>query len=45
VTMRFILASKSPARLAVLRRAGLDPEVLVSGFDERSVADPVPPRR
>ncbi|WP_385899263.1 Maf family protein [Tessaracoccus sp. O5.2] len=44
MTMRFILASKSPARLAVLRRAGLDPEVLVSGFDERSVADPVPPR-
>ena len=42
--MRLILASKSPARLAVLRRAGLDPEVIVSGFDERQVQDPVPTR-
>lgn len=42
--MRFILASKSPARLAVLRRAGLDPEVIVSGFDERQILDPVPTR-
>lgn len=44
MTVRFILASKSPARLAVLRRAGLDPEVIVSGFDERQVRDTVPTR-
>jgi septum formation protein len=35
--VRFVLASASPARLATLRSAGLDPEVLVSGVDE----DPV----
>jgi septum formation protein len=29
-----ILASASPARLAVLRSAGLEPEVIVSGVDE-----------
>jgi len=29
-----VLASGSPARLAVLRAAGLDPEVIVSGVDE-----------
>lgn len=32
--MRFILASQSPARLAVLRAAGLEPEQIVSGVDE-----------
>lgn len=32
--MRVVLASASPARLAVLRAAGLDPEVVVSGIDE-----------
>lgn len=32
--MRFVLASASPARLATLRSAGLDPEVVVSGIDE-----------
>ncbi|MFC4589446.1 Maf family protein [Sphaerisporangium corydalis] len=32
-----ILASASPARLAVLREAGLDPEVIVSGVDEEAV--------
>jgi septum formation protein len=32
--VRVILASASPARLAVLRGAGLDPEVIVSGVDE-----------
>jgi septum formation protein len=32
--MRVILASASPARLATLRAAGIDPEVIVSGVDE-----------
>ena len=31
---RVVLASGSPARLAVLRAAGLDPEAIVSGVDE-----------
>jgi septum formation protein len=31
---RIVLASGSPARLGVLRGAGLDPEVVVSGVDE-----------
>ena len=34
---RLILASASPARLATLRAAGLDPEVIVSGVDEDQV--------
>jgi len=29
-----VLASASPARLAVLRAAGLEPEVIVSGVEE-----------
>lgn len=29
-----VLASQSPARLALLRAAGIDPEVIVSGVDE-----------
>ncbi|TRY19791.1 septum formation inhibitor Maf [Tessaracoccus rhinocerotis] len=38
-TPRFILASRSPGRLRLLRQAGLDPEVLVSGFDESQVIE------
>jgi septum formation protein len=34
---RVVLASQSPARLATLRSAGLDPEVVVSGVDESTV--------
>lgn len=34
---RLILASASPARLATLRSAGLDPEVIVSGVDEDAI--------
>ena len=32
--MRFVLASQSPARLALLRAAGVEPERMVSGVDE-----------
>jgi septum formation protein len=35
--LRFVLASASPARLETLRRAGLDPEVVVSEVDEDAV--------
>lgn len=35
--LRVVLASQSPARLATLRAAGLDPEVVVSGVDEDAV--------
>lgn len=40
--LRFVLGSASPARLATLRGAGLDPEVLVSGVDEEAVQEPTP---
>ncbi|WP_018682396.1 Maf family protein [Actinokineospora enzanensis] len=36
--MEFVLASQSPARLGVLRSAGIDPVVRVSGVDEDAVA-------
>jgi septum formation protein len=45
---RLVLASGSPARLALLRAAGFAPEVVVSGVDEdaltgaRDEAEPVP---
>lgn len=40
---RLVLGSASPARLATLRSAGLDPEVIVSGVDEDAVhAERVP---
>ena len=42
--MRFILASKSPSRLELLRRAGLDPEVHASDVDESLITDPQPVR-
>lgn len=35
--IRFVLASKSPARLETLRSAGVHPEVVVSGVDEDGV--------
>ncbi|MFI1763646.1 Maf family protein [Streptomyces sp. NPDC020800] len=39
---RLVLASQSPARLGLLRQAGLAPEVIVSGFDEDSITAPTP---
>ena len=39
-----VLASASPARLALLRRAGLDPRVLVSGVDEDAIEEALGPQ-
>ncbi|MFD9070666.1 nucleoside triphosphate pyrophosphatase [Streptomyces lasiicapitis] len=41
-TRRLVLASQSPARLGLLRQAGLAPEVIVSGVDEDAVSAPTP---
>ncbi|MDT7572461.1 MAG: nucleoside triphosphate pyrophosphatase [Actinomycetota bacterium] len=38
--LRLVLASASPARLRLLREAGFDPEVIVSGVDEDAVSAP-----
>ncbi|WP_329135836.1 Maf family nucleotide pyrophosphatase [Streptomyces sp. NBC_01476] len=37
-----ILASASPARLALLKQAGFDPQVVVSGVDEEAITAPTP---
>ena len=37
MSLRLVLASQSPARLATLRSAGLSPVVVVSGVDEAAV--------
>ncbi|MGW1012107.1 nucleoside triphosphate pyrophosphatase [Streptomyces termitum] len=39
---RLVLASASPARLGLLRQAGIEPEVIVSGVDEDKVHAPTP---
>ncbi|MFH8568988.1 nucleoside triphosphate pyrophosphatase [Streptomyces sp. NPDC017993] len=39
---RLVLASQSPARLALLRQAGLAPEVVVSGVDEDAITAGTP---
>ena len=42
MTTRVVLASASPARRAILRGAGIDPVVLVSGVDEDAVVAALP---
>ncbi len=39
---RLVLASQSPARLGLLRQAGLAPEVIVSGVDEDALTAATP---
>lgn len=39
---RIVLASASPARIGVLRAAGLEPEVIVSGVDETAFSAATP---
>lgn len=43
--LRLVLASKSPSRLATLRAAGIEPDVLVSGVDESGVTEHDPAAR
>lgn len=40
--VRLILASRSPARLQVLRAAGIEPEVIVSDVDEEAIEAALP---
>jgi len=40
--IRFVLASRSPARLATLRAAGVEPEVIVSDVDEEAIEARMP---
>lgn len=42
MSLRVVLASASPARLATLRSAGLEPDVVVSGVDESQVTTAEP---
>jgi septum formation protein len=42
VTIRFVLASASPARLRTLIQAGVVPEVIVSGMDETAIMADTP---
>jgi len=43
--MRFVLASQSPARLNMLRDAGIEPLVRVSGVDEEAIEKSLPDAR
>lgn len=42
MTIRFVLASESPARRETLLRAGVVPEVIVSGVDESTITADTP---